>query len=232
MTTRDVSKTRRTRRSLHPLVHLALALVVLGLLQGFIIKPFAIPSASMEPTLMTGDRVLVNRLAYVQSSPQPGDTIVFRADAAWGESPVADDSAIEYGLKWLGSLIGVGPGVDHVMAKRVLAVGGQTITCCDAAGRILVDASPIAPALGEDLEFVPGELDCDTAPASKRCLPLLTVPEGEIIVAGDNRANSFDSLFSCRDDAAEESCLITVAESDVIGTIVFRWAPLSQFGPL
>lgn len=48
------------------------------IIQRFAVKPFAIPSESMEPTLLKGDRVLVNRLAYRFGDPKRGDIVVFR----------------------------------------------------------------------------------------------------------------------------------------------------------
>lgn len=225
--------TRATpKKGLHPFFHLAIALVVIGLLQGFVIKPFVIPSASMEPTLVVGDRILVNRTAYVGSAPGPGDVVVFRADESWGVPPTDGDSVVKYAVKWLGSLIGVGPGVDHIMAKRIIATGGQTIECCDAAGNVLVDGVAIDAPPDNDFPFEQGTLDCMTSPASQRCFPPLIVPEGTLVVAGDNRANSRDSLTQCRQAGATELCLLTVDETDVIGEVVFRWAPLDEFGPL
>ena len=51
-------------------VIVAAAFVLALLVQQFIVKPFAIPSPSMEPTLVEGDRVLVNRLVYHFRSPE------------------------------------------------------------------------------------------------------------------------------------------------------------------
>ena len=60
--------------------HLVAAFVVFGLILTFIAKPYWVPSSSMENTLTPGDRILVNRLAYVGSAPGNGDVVVFDAD--------------------------------------------------------------------------------------------------------------------------------------------------------
>ncbi len=46
-------------------------------LDKFIIVNAKIPSASMEPTIMTGDRLIGNRLAYLNSDPERGDIVIF-----------------------------------------------------------------------------------------------------------------------------------------------------------
>ncbi len=88
------------------------AIVLAYLLQAFLIKPFKIPSSSMEQTLVPGDRVLVNRLSYKFGSPQRGDVIVFR-------SP--DD-----------------PSVDFI--KRVIAVEGDLIEV--RQGQVILNGEP------------------------------------------------------------------------------------------
>ena len=47
------------------------------LLDKFIIVNAKIPSASMEPTIMTGDRLIGNRLAYLKEDPKRGDIVIF-----------------------------------------------------------------------------------------------------------------------------------------------------------
>lgn len=76
----------------------AAAFVLALLIQQFVVKPFGIPSESMEPTLLKGDRVLVNRLAYRFGEPQRGDIVVFRP-------PLGREDYI----------------------KRIVAVGGDTV---------------------------------------------------------------------------------------------------------
>jgi signal peptidase I len=57
-----------------------IVLVAVGLalaIQAFIVKPYRIPSGSMEPTLKVGQRVLVNRAGMRLSSPHVGEIVVF-----------------------------------------------------------------------------------------------------------------------------------------------------------
>ncbi len=58
-------------------VVVALAFAAAYLVQWFVVKPYRIPSESMENTLLVGDRVLVARFWYRFSDPQRGQVIVF-----------------------------------------------------------------------------------------------------------------------------------------------------------
>lgn len=60
-----------------PIWILAAILLCAGLLRFFVLQPYIIPSASMEPTMVPGDRILVNRLAYRFWAPARGDIVVF-----------------------------------------------------------------------------------------------------------------------------------------------------------
>ena len=74
----QVKERRRPLRTVAEIVGIvAAAFLIAMLVQAFLLKPFSIPSASMEPTLRIGDRVLVYRLAYDFHSPRRGDVIVF-----------------------------------------------------------------------------------------------------------------------------------------------------------
>ena len=89
---------------LEVVVIVAAAFLLALLIQLFLIKPYAIPSESMEPTLQISDRVLVNRLVYHFREPQRGDVIVFH--------PPGSDSPEPF-------------------IKRVVAVGGDTVAVHD-----------------------------------------------------------------------------------------------------
>ena len=56
-------------------------------IQAWLIKPYQIPSESMEPTLDVGQRVLVNRFIYHFTDPGAGDIVVFHPPAGADNGP-------------------------------------------------------------------------------------------------------------------------------------------------
>jgi len=55
-----------------------IAFVLALIIKTFLIQAFKIPSSSMEPTLLVGDHLLVNKFIYKFKDPHPGDIIVFK----------------------------------------------------------------------------------------------------------------------------------------------------------
>ena len=55
-----------------------IAVILAVILNVFIVVNAVIPSASMETTIMTGDRIFGNRLAYLNDDPKRGDIVIFR----------------------------------------------------------------------------------------------------------------------------------------------------------
>ena len=88
------------------------AIVVAWFLQAYLVKPFQIPSESMEKTIDPGDRILVNRLAYRFGDIERGDIIVFKSPQD--------------------------PNTDFV--KRVIAVAGDTIEV--KRGQVIINGEP------------------------------------------------------------------------------------------
>ena len=60
------------------IIVIEIAVILAVILNMFLVVNAVIPSASMETTIMTGDRIFGNRLAYINSDPQRGDIIIFR----------------------------------------------------------------------------------------------------------------------------------------------------------
>ncbi|MCI9887219.1 signal peptidase I [Micrococcales bacterium 31B] len=99
-------------------------LAVLGL-RLFVVTPFVVPSASMQPLLVPGDRLLVYTVG--SESVQRGEVIVFDGR----------DSFAPY------------KGGEHYFVKRVIGVAGDRVTCCGADGRLLINGVPLdEPYLG------------------------------------------------------------------------------------
>lgn len=152
---------------------IAVVIVVLGAsVRGFVIQRFTIPSESMQPTLMAGDTISVWRPDALGGRIDRGDVVVFD-----GRGSFVDD-ALPTPLQKIGSWVGVGPR-DVYFVKRVVALGGDTIECCDAKGRLLLNGEP----LSEDYAPLPAS----TIEFSTR------VPQGTMWVMGDNRNDSADS---------------------------------------
>jgi signal peptidase I len=106
----------------------------------------------------------------------------------------------------------VAPPGEKDFIKRVIAVGGQTVQCCDGQGRVTVDHK----ALNEPYVFI-------SDPQTYRATPFgpVTVPKGRLWVMGDHRDQSADSRAHIAD--ADQG---TIAIHDVVGkAFVIVWPP-------
>jgi signal peptidase I len=162
-------------KELPVLVVLAFALAIV--LKTFVVQAFFIPSGSMEPTLLPGDRVLVNKVLY---HPQRGDIIVFE-DPHPGTQP--DRGVVGGFVHWLSQGLGFALPADEDFIKRVIGMPGETLEIRDHA--VLIDGRPLPePYLTEEAKRSMG----DYGP--------VTVPPDALFVMGDNRGDSDDSRAS------------------------------------
>ena len=218
-------------------LNMLMALVAISLVQGFLVKAYRIPSGSMEPTLQGsadgGDRILVNRLAYLGSGPSTGDIVVFTRPDSWqAETAVPRSGGIGALARSFGDVTGIGPSNEQFLVKRVVASGGQTISCCGDDGKLRIDGQPLDESyVFLDFPFEAGSLDCQTSPRSLRCVPSFTVPEGELVLLGDHRSNSVDSAIACRIPAdVAGDCVRTIPAAAVVGQVAGRFWPLTRVG--
>jgi len=129
----------------------AVALLLTFVIQHFIGRVYSIPSGSMEKTLhgcpgCTGDRVLVDKLTYAFTDPSPGDVVVFKGPNTWTENDIQappSGNVVTDTLQSIGAVVGLAPPDERDFVKRVIAVGGQTVQCCDNRMRVLVDGRPV-----------------------------------------------------------------------------------------
>ncbi|THV31493.1 signal peptidase I [Glycomyces paridis] len=163
------------------------------LLRTFAVQPFYIPSGSMEQTLQEGDKVLVLKLTTTLRSPQRGEVVVFRGTDSWDPEyrPAAgDDSLVSDFTTGVLDLIGLAEPDEKDFIKRVIAVGGDTVSCCDADGNVVVNGVSLHE---EAYVYDNAPLDVDPGTCHSRVFEEVTVPEGEVWVMGDHRGNSKDS---------------------------------------
>jgi signal peptidase I len=166
-------------------VVVAIALGIALLVQAFVVKPYRIPSGSMEPTLSVGERVIVNRIGNRFAAPGVGDIVVFHPPHGADTNECGD--------------AGQGPFYDGPRSrlpcdrptptrstqnfiKRVVGLPGDRIAVRD--GHVVRNGvqqrEPFIRACG-------GGPDCN--------LGTITVPPDDYFMMGDNRGASDDSRY-------------------------------------
>ncbi|OGT38490.1 MAG: signal peptidase I [Gammaproteobacteria bacterium RIFCSPHIGHO2_12_FULL_38_14] len=187
-------------------------LLLVFLLRSFLFEPFRIPSGSLEPTLLTGDFILVNKYDYgvrlpvihnkiiPNQEPKRGDIIVFR----WPANPSID---------FIKRVVGV-PG-DHLSyIDKELYINGrkipQSMLKTETAYTEAGDAWE-ATEKQEDLLGVKHRIFIDPEKSSYDYHDIV-VPKGRYFVMGDNRDASADSRFWG-----------FVPEENIIGKAVMVW---------
>ncbi|OIQ95422.1 signal peptidase I [mine drainage metagenome] len=210
------------------------------LLRSFVAEPFKIPSGSMEPTLVPGDLILVNKFIYglrlplvhdrltSGEQPQRGNVIVFR---------LPKDPAIDYIKRIVGT-----PGDTVSYENKHLVINGKPVTekpdgewfdpnsmvyyqqyqemLGKTRHRILINPQAPAYVLGGPPGDFPHRENCHYNTEGFVC----KVPQGMYFVMGDNRDNSEDSRYWG-----------FVPERNIVGKAFFVWmnfGGLKNIGPI
>jgi signal peptidase I len=187
----------------------------------FIAKPFYIPSESMMPVLLKGDRLVVSKYPYGWSWVSPSFHVLPPSEGRlWGEMPERGDIVIV-----------TPPGQNSDYIKRVIGLPGDTIEVID--GTVYLNGAPVRreerpPAMfpiDDNLPCLPDAfgnfqvrgpdggrycrlpvfretlpngrsydtIDAGNSPGDDR--PRVSVPQGHVFLMGDNRDHSADSRF-------------------------------------
>lgn len=169
---RAISEERRSRRRTRRLQALGWITIVAAavglaiLVRTYAVQTFYVPSGSMAPTLLAGDRILVDKLPFVSDDIRRGDIVVFHA--------VVGD---------------IGRGQPSDLVKRVIGLPGETIS--SKGDTVYIDGKPLAePWLPNLNEPLPISLGCYSPDLD---IPRTVIPAGSYYVLGDCRANSSDS---------------------------------------
>jgi signal peptidase I len=188
-----------------------IALVLALLIKSFVVQPFYIPSGSMEQTLKIDDRVLVNKMIYHFRDVKRGEIVVFNIEgtgfAQYATPLAAPTNIVSRAFRNLENLFGLGPN-NKDFIKRVIAIGGDTVACCDSQGRVTVNGK----ALDEPYVYRDGPDE-----QNKRFGPV-KIAKGNLWVMGDHRNDSEDSRVAGQ-----------FPQSKVIGQAFVRVWPITQW---
>ncbi len=179
---------------------LIIAIVLALFIRTFVVQAFKIPSGSMENTLLIGDHLLVNKMAYGVQIPRPAMVKVMGVKLPLVEtwtmplwSSVKKGDVIVFRTKKIETMSPWERDKDYI--KRAVAVGGDTI-------KIRNDVIYIN---GEELKTPYAVFKGPMNPRSSviRNFGPYTVPEKKVFVMGDNRDNSWDSRWWGTVDVSE-----------------------------
>lgn len=141
-----------------------------------------IPSASMNPTLVEGDRIVVERVSRFFREPQRGDVIVFYPPMVKLEA-----TPIKVFKRLTGFFCN-----DIAFIKRIVGMPGDKIEIKkakdDGAFSVYINDKPL------NEPYIKSKYDYNDCTFEMHCGPMI-VPEGEYFMMGDNRGNSQDSRY-------------------------------------
>ncbi|MCH5193083.1 MAG: signal peptidase I [Oscillospiraceae bacterium] len=160
----------------------------------FILRIANVDGESMLPTLTDGDRLVVSHLFY---TPAAGDIVIVNSTTGtvYGES----------------SRLETIPGLNKIIVKRIIAVGGQEVNINFDSGEVFVDGTLLDEPYINELT---------KADEGAHNYPVI-VPDGYVFVMGDNRMNSTDS---------RRDVVGFVSEEDIIGKVILRIFPIDAIG--
>lgn len=154
--------------------------VMLGLLlaaRDTLANHYQVPSGSMEPTLMPGDRVVVDMRAYGVRLPFTNKELLHTGEPQRGDVAVFNS-----------------PLDGTRLIKRVAAVGGDRVTLRD--GHLSINGQPLRREDNGALEdFGARQVSLNLDQGGGPDIDGITIPAGKVLMLGDHRGNSADGRY-------------------------------------
>ena len=181
----ETSRTKGPKKSgmkglIELVITVAVAVALAFLIQAFIVKPYKIPSGSMEPTLAIGQRVLANRLI---EHPSVGDVVVFHPPRGADPQPAVCGNPNQGGNSSQACDTPTPQESSQTFIKRVVAGPGDTV--------YILDGHVYRNGVRENDPYIN---PCGDAEGCTYRTPI-KIPPGDYFMMGDNRGESDDSRF-------------------------------------
>jgi len=184
----------------------------------FVAEPRYIPSGSMLPGLQIKDRLIIEKISLKKRDPKRGEIVVFNSPYSFDQGYIAERNTPlptkSYCFFMSSPPMSFIPGLRDracdAYIKRVVALSGDMVMV-NKKGDVFINNKKIdEPYIGSKCDFYP------CAEISK-----LKVPEGNVLVLGDNRANSEDGRSWPGTFLPKE---------EIIGRAYFRFWPFDRLG--
>ena len=129
------------RRFLSFIVCIAVVLVAAWGIRTYVAEPFEVPSASMEATIMTGDRLFAEKVSYHFEDPKAGDIVVF------SDPQVPSRVLVKRVIATEGQVVSMSDGVLYIdgVAQSEPYVTGETYPLSQTAGNVSISYPYIVP---------------------------------------------------------------------------------------
>lgn len=190
------------------LITVLVVLIISFLVKTFVFRIFFIPSGSMENTLQLDDKIGVNVAHSWYGDLERGDVAVFEDTQNWMPSNGSNPNPVRRALEF----VGLAPDTTtQYVIKRVIGVGGDTVACCDADGRVTVNGVALDEPYvyeGDAASEIPFEV---------------TVPEDHYFMMGDHRSASGDSRYHIEEDNA------FISDDDIVGKAMAIVWPIDRW---
>jgi len=204
-------------RTLREVAIVVVAAIVLSfLLKTFLLQSFTIPSRSMVPTLLEGDRVIVTKLAPGPFQLHRGDVVVFKDPGGWVQDhqPVAPRTGLSKVVNDVLREIGLAPASStEYLIKRLIGLPGDEVACIGPGAPLTVNGVAL-----QETYLAPETSACTVAFE-------VVVPPEALWVMGDNRGSSSDSRAHMDDPALGGA----VSQAQVVGVAQIRSWPMNRW---
>ncbi len=164
------------------------------ILRSFIVEPFKIPSASMMPTLLIGDFILVNKYDYgiripvlntkiiENKTPERGDIVVFRYP-------------VDPSIPFIKRVVGL-PGDKFKYQDKILTINGEAVEQLEIGTYHAVGSGKMMDGAILSTELLDNAVHEILRMPQRQSQNIEgIVPKGHYLVLGDNRDNSKDSRY-------------------------------------